>query len=127
MTHADATPAVPPLPAAAHRGAAQSAVRAELARIAGRFEDADRRARAARAAAACGGQVPQSAAAAEAERDGAAAEFWAAGEDLAQLLLLLLRYAAKHQPQALTAALAEALKPELDGLADAIVKVEARR
>ena len=100
-------------------GVAQSAVRAELARIAGRFEAADRRAKAADAAA--------DREAAEAERQDAAGEFWAAGEDLAQLLLLLLRYAVRNQPEALTALLAEALRPELRPILEAVARLEARR
>ena len=116
------------LPQTSTTDKAGSAVRAELARICGRFEDADRRARAARVAAARGhaGTVAEREAA-EAERRDAAGEFWGAGEDLAQLLLLLLRYAAEHQPEALAAALAEALRPELGPLAEAIARLEGRR
>ncbi len=105
---------------------AQSVVRAELARIAERFGDADRRAKAAGVAVAFGAGTVAEREAAEAERQDAAGDFWAASSDLADLLLLL-RYALAHQPDALRLYLAEALRPELGPLAEAVAGLEARR
>jgi hypothetical protein len=97
-------------------GDQRSLVRADLGAIAERFDAADRRAR--RAAS-----IPEREAA-EAERREVAGDFWAAGEDLADLLLLLLRYARRHRPDALAAALAEALRPELAPLTEAVARLE---
>jgi hypothetical protein len=91
-----------------------SAVRADLANIAERFEAADRRVRGARTAA---GRER-----AEAVRRAADAEFYAAGRELADLLLLLLRYAIHHQPDALRLYLVELLRPELEQLAELALK-----
>jgi hypothetical protein len=109
-------PAPGPTPAEVRR---ESLVRADLARIADRFEQADRRARRAQTIAA----YEQ----AEAERRDAEGEFWAAGSDLADLLLLLLRYALHHEPDALRLYLAEVLRPELEPLAETLARLEARR
>jgi hypothetical protein len=93
-----------------------SLVRADLGRITDRFEQAGRRAQRAQTIADYDD--------ADAERCEIAGEFWAAEEDLAQLVLMLLRIALRHQPEALRMYLADALAPELDGLADAIVRLE---
>ena len=90
------------------------AVRADLARIADRFESADRKVRGARTAT----DREQ----AEAERREADAEFFAAGRELADLLLLLFRYAMYHQPDALRLYLVELLRPELESLAELAMK-----
>jgi hypothetical protein len=63
----------------------RSAVRREIAEITERFEQADRRARAA--------QTVEDWEAAEAERREINGQFWVATEDLASLFLLLLRHA----------------------------------
>lgn len=102
--------------------AAHSRLRADLADMAERFAAADRRA--LRAAVLAEGAELE---AAEAERREAAGEFWAAGQDLADLLLLLFRYALKHQPDALRALLLEVLRPDLTELAEGIANLEGGR
>jgi len=97
----------------------RSLLRDELTRIAERFEAADHRAKRA--------TTIQDGEAAEWERLEAAGNFWAAEADLADLLLLLLRLALRHQPAALAQYLSQALREELKTLADAIVELEARR
>jgi hypothetical protein len=97
----------------------RSLVRAELARIGERFDAADRR---AHQAAVRGNTVDR--AAAEAERDEAAGDFWSASMELADLCLLLLRYATDYRPEALQQYLAKALRAELEPLAEAIAKLE---
>jgi hypothetical protein len=69
-------------------------------------------------------QTVADAEAAEHERRDIAGEFWRAGSDRGELFLLLLRYAVRHQPEALAALLAQALRRELDQLADAVVALE---
>jgi hypothetical protein len=96
----------------------RSLVRGEIAAITERFEAADRRAK--RAATLADREQ------AEAERREANGDFWAAGEDLADLLLLLVRYAITHRPEALRAYLADVLRPELEPILDAVVKLEAK-
>src|SRR5437660_10722798 len=81
---------------------ASAGLREDLGRIAAAFERADRR---AKAAATVGDRE-----AAEAERREAVGEFWVAGVTVADLLLLLLRLAMRHRPEALAAYLAEALR-----------------
>jgi hypothetical protein len=93
-----------------------SAVRADLERIAERYAAADRR--------ACRAQSIEDYDAAEAERREIAGEFWAAGSELADLLLLLLRHALQHQPDALRLYLAEALRPELGPITAALANLE---
>ena len=83
-----------------------------------RFADADRRERAAATIA--------DREAAEAERQEAAGEFWGAGQELADLLLLLLRYGLEHRREALAQYLADALRPELAPLAQALAALEDR-
>jgi len=97
----------------------ESAVREELARIATRFE---------------AGQEELAQAGREADRGGpgldmarehmeaAAAEFWSAGDRLSDLLLLLLRYGLRHRREQLHALLADALGPELEALAQAVLQ-----
>jgi hypothetical protein len=97
----------------------QSIVRKELSRIADKFGQADARARRA--------QTIEDYEAAEAERCEIAGEFWAAESELADLCLLLLRLALRHQPDALCLYLAEALRTELEPLAESLAKLEARR
>ena len=97
---------------------ATDGVRAELGHIADRFEQADARARKA--------QTIEDYEAAEAERREANGDFWAAESDLAELGLMLLRLALKHNPEAVRLYLAEALRPELETLAAAIAKMEGR-
>jgi hypothetical protein len=89
------------------------AVRSDLASIADRFDAADRKARGARTAA--------DRERAEADRRAADAEFYAAGRQLADLLLLLFRYAIHHHPDALRLYLVELLRPELEQLANLAV------
>lgn len=104
------------MPDAVRDGAAvEPAVRAELARIAGRFEAASKRRRLA-------GLCAETQSEYAAEMDEAAAEFWAAGDRLADLLLLLLRYGLRHRREQLHALLAESLAPELESLAKALVR-----
>jgi hypothetical protein len=93
-----------------------------LARIAERFDAADRR---AKRAAVLGDATDREAA--EAERREIAGDFWAAGEDLADLLLLLLQYAIEHHPDALRLYLTEALRPELEPIVEALAQLEARQ
>jgi hypothetical protein len=107
-----------------HAGAGTSQaslLRADLVRIAERFAEADRRAWEAATTADREGRE-----AAEDERREAAGAFWAAGRELAELLLLLLRHAADHQPDAVRAYLADMLRPELEPLARAIARLEGR-
>ena len=106
-------------PPAGANGVVGCAVRREIGHITDRFEQADRRAKAAETVA--------DREAAEAERQAVLGEFWAAGEGLADLQLLLLRYAVRHRPEELRALLAEVLRPDLDELADAVAGMEARR
>jgi hypothetical protein len=96
----------------------RSLIRAELDRITERFDAADRRAKRA--------TTIEDREAAEAERQDAAAEFWAASADLADLFLLLFRHATKHQPDALRAYIVALLRPELDPIAQAIANLEGR-
>lgn len=77
----------------------RSLVRADLERITDRFDSADRRAK--RVATILDRE------AAEDERREAAADFWAAEEELVDLFLMLLRLSVKHQPDALRLYLAE--------------------
>ncbi len=108
--------------AAAPRGDAartSAGLRVDLLRVAERFETADRRARTA--------AMLTDREAAEAERREAAGEFHAGGSDLADLLLLLLRMAARHEPDALRTALVELLRPELAPLVSALARLEGRR
>jgi hypothetical protein len=98
---------------------ARSILRAELAKIAERFEAADGRARQA--------AVIEDREAAEWERREAAGDFWAAGHDLADLLLLLFRYASTHQPDALRAYIVALLRPKLDPIVETIATREARQ
>lgn len=97
-----------------------SAVRAELDRIADQFDRADRRR--AKAAATIADRE-----AAEAEQQEAAGIYWSAGESLTQLLLLMLRFAIEHEPDLLRERLVEALRPELEPLAEDIARLEDRR
>jgi hypothetical protein len=54
-------------------------------------------------------------------------EYHAATNELADLLLMLLRHALDHRPEALTLYLAEALRPELEPLAEAVAGLEGER
>jgi hypothetical protein len=97
----------------------RSAVRREFAEITERFEKAHNRALRA--------QTIEDWEAAEAERRDIAGEFWAAGEDLADLLLMLLRYGMQHRPEALEMYLAEILRPQFRSLAQSIARLERGR
>jgi hypothetical protein len=99
-----------------------SLLRAELLRIAGRFKDSEDR-----AFRACVAEDAGERDAAEAERQEAAGDFWAAGRDLGELLLLLLRQASDHYPDAVRDYLLDLLKPELQSLARAVARLEARQ
>lgn len=100
----------------------RSIVRAEIARITERFEAADARLKGAQAMS-----NPEEARAAEAEKREAAADFWAAADGLADLFLLMLRYAAEHRPEQLCQALAGGMRAELGPITDAVAKLERRR
>jgi hypothetical protein len=110
---------VPPISSRKKQTSPRSQVRADLAKIGERFAAADSRAK--RAA-----RIPDREAA-EAERREAEGEFWAAGLDLADLLLLLLRYALQHRPDALRMYLAEALRSELEPIVESLAKLESRK
>ena len=97
-------------------------MRADLNGIAERFAAANDRAHRAAVTEDAAGL-----AAAEDERFEVAGEFWAAGQELGDLLMLLLRHALDHRPDALRMYLTEALKPELQPLAAAVAKLEGRR
>lgn len=97
---------------------AQSLLRADLERITDRFEQADRRLHRS--------QTIEDYAAAEEERRDIAGEFWAAENELAHLLLLLLRVTLKHEPDALRLYLAEALRAELEPITESLARLEAR-
>ena len=99
----------------------KSVVRAEIARITARFEAADKRMHAAQVVS-----KPEEARAANAEKEEAAGDFWAAAEGLADLFLLMLRYAAEHRPEQLSQALAGGMRAELNGFAEAIARSEHR-
>jgi hypothetical protein len=95
-----------------------SAVRAYLGQITERFEAAHRRALQA--------QAIKDYEAAEAERREIAGDFWLAEEELAQFGLMLVRLAFQHHPNTLRLWLTEALRPELEEIADAQANLEAR-
>lgn len=99
-----------------------SPIRAELDTITGRFEQADRRAKVAQVLGQAGDQEL-----AEEERQQAEGQFHVVGRQLADLLLLLFRYARRHRPDALRTHLADLLGPELDDLAESIARIERRR
>jgi hypothetical protein len=92
----------------------------DLRAVLQRFEDAQRKRRLADLTEA---EVQ----AHEWELTEAGGEELAAGLWLADLLLLLLRYARRHRSEALAAALADVLAPDLDHLAEAIARLEGRR
>lgn len=96
-----------------------SAIRVELSRLADAFAEADRKAEDA--------TTTTDRLAAEIVRDEAAEEFWKAGDELADLLLLLFRYAMDHRREALRDCLVALLRPELDPLIEAITELERRR
>lgn len=106
---------------------AASLVRRELGRIRGRWEAADKKAYAASVAIAFGASAGAEREAAEAERDDAAGELFGLESDLADLLLLLLRLARRHRPEALADSLSEAMGEELDTFAREIAHARARR
>src|SRR5262249_16085342 len=104
-------------------------LRAELAAITARYEAADHRAKRA--------ETIEDRDQAEEEKREAAGDFWAAEADLADLLLMLLRLAIRHQPAALGQYLYRAVELQLLEVADqyareqrsqakAIVSLEAR-
>jgi hypothetical protein len=97
----------------------RSVVRQEVQRITSEFEEADRRHRLAPTLA----DREQ----AEAARREALGRFWLAGEELGDLLLLMLRYAEAHRPEALRYYLAELLRPERSPVTEAVVRLEKGR
>jgi hypothetical protein len=97
----------------------KSILRAELVRFCERAVAAERRAQRATTIA--------DREAAEWERLEAAGDFWKLETELADLFLMLFRFALRHQREALTAYLANALRPELEPLADLLAKLEAGR
>jgi hypothetical protein len=101
------------------RSSLRSIVRQEIDDIAERFAAADRRMMTAATVA----DREQ----AEAERREANGDFWAAGEDLADLLLLLLRYALSHREDALRLYLVEALRSELEAIIELALKQDGER
>lgn len=103
-------------------GDTRSIVRAEIARITAMYEAADARRKRAQAMS-----DPDEVEAAEAEKREASADFWAAADGLADLFLLMLRYAAEHRPEQLCQAMAGALRTELVPLAEAIVQLEMKK
>ena len=64
--------------------------------------------------------------AAEDERRAALGEHFAAGQAIADLGLLVVRHALAYRQEALAAYLADALRPELQAIADAITRLEGR-
>ncbi len=100
----------------------RSLVRAEIARITGRFECADARMKRAQAMS-----DPDEVQAADAEKREAAADFWGAADGLADLFLLMLRYAAEHRPEQLCQALARGMRGELLPITEAVARMEKRR
>jgi hypothetical protein len=99
-----------------------SLLRDDLLRIAERFQAASDTAW--RAAVAGDADARE---AAESKRREAAGEYHAAREALADLGLLLLRHALELRPDAVRLYLLEALKPELQAFARAIVELEGRQ
>jgi hypothetical protein len=89
-----------------------------LAQIADRFKQADCRKRRSQTLEEC--------ADAEDERREIAGEFWAAENELAHLYLLLKRVALLHEPDAVSLYAAEALRPELQPIVEALAKMEMR-
>ncbi len=123
-TDAGNTPTESTLTPLAEAGPPRSAslLRAELLRIAECCQAAADLAHRAAVAEETGGRE-----AAEAERQEAAADFWKAGAELAHLCLLLIRHACDHQPDALRLYIVELLRPELEPIVKAIVRLESRR
>ncbi len=103
--------------------AMQSAVRDELAAICDRFAAGEKRLHQAQTMPAIDrAQI----AAAHAECDEAKGDFWAAGQQLADLLLLLWRYAIRHQPDALRDLVKQIIGPLVTPIAQAVAKLERR-
>lgn len=100
----------------ASNGSTSSLLCAELGRIADRFDAAERLARHSRS------QIEREAA--EAARLDALGEHWAASMDLADLLLLLVRKAMQHRPDALRTYLVDLLRPELEPISEALIRLE---
>lgn len=102
-----------------------SAIGDELARIRERFEQADRRLLRAGTYGDAAGKVQ-----AEADRQEALGDHFAAAMQLADLGLLLLRYAAEYRPNELrlylTDVIRESLAPDLQAMAEAITRLEER-
>ncbi len=108
----------PPSQNFTHPNVAVPGLRADLEAITKRFEAADRRAK--QAVSLLDRE------AAEAQRREAEGDFWAAGMQVADLFLLLLRYGIRHRPEALRLYLAELLRPELAPIVEALARLEAR-
>jgi hypothetical protein len=99
--------------------AASAGVTADLRRITARYEQAERR--------ACRSQTVEDYEAAAAERRAIAGEFRAAESALADLGLMFLRVAARHEPDAARVYLLDLLRPELEEMAQGIAKLKGRR
>jgi hypothetical protein len=100
---------------------ANGPLRSELRALAERFDAAANR---AYRAAVTEDQPAREAA--EWERLEAFGAYEAAGRDVADLLLLLLRHCLRHRPEALADLLAEALQDELRPLAAAVADLQGR-
>jgi hypothetical protein len=107
---ADFSAATPPPPAT---------FRSEIEAFVARYQAAKERA--ARAATLADRE------AAEAERREAEGDFWLLETNLADLFLLLFRLAVQHEPAAVADSVKKVLRPELNALADGIVKLEGRK
>lgn len=103
-------------PPTAGESRARSLVQSELSRIADRFDAANRLLRQAKST--------EDREFAEAMRRDAAGQFWAFGQELADLLLLLIRMALSHRRDALGSYLADALRPELAPIVAAVARLE---
>jgi hypothetical protein len=94
-------------------------IRGEIAAIVERFADADRAMKRAEVYEDAGAREE-----AQAAREAAQAAFGQAGRDLADLALLLLRYALLHDRDALRLILTETLREELEPALDAVARLE---
>jgi hypothetical protein len=108
-------------PHAPHSLTAADTIRANIDAAASRFLAADAAVRRAEVLGDDAARVEALAA-----RTLALGEFCLAGRDVADLAVLLLRYAFEFDRDTLRLILVEALRPELEPIADAIARLEAR-